>query len=227
MPIYRTPKRDRHSRDLVNSNSSSDSSDSPSLKISKKTDMGLTKQDLADLRADIRKDTETLFEPMKLSLQKVTKSVNGLERVVRKNNIIIHGITEVANETLSMLVTVIRSFLDGIGLKNILLDNVMRMGKSVVGTNRPILLKLVSFLDKKLIFAAAKSAKTNSQKIYLNDDLSKEDQKQHKILREFFKTIKARDNDIKMSIRGSVLQVWKNSKVIQRYKVEDGSVSQI
>jgi len=85
--------------------------------------------------------------------------------------------------------------------------------------------KLLKTTDKRRIFAAAKVKKTNQQKIYINDDLTKLQQSEQNLLRQHLKSLKLIDNSLYGSIRGNSLMIKKNGNITQRFKIINGSVT--
>lgn len=211
---------EKRSRELLSSAENS----AQSTPVAKRLNMGLTQKDLEDLRGNIKSDTEKLFEPVSKRLENVERVLNNHEQIIRANNIVIHGLQEIPHEKQYNLVQLVSSFLDNIGQPNILINNVNRIGKPSSGVNRPILLKPVRGIDKIPIFMAAKDNKTHNQKVYLNDDLTKEQQSQQKLLRAHLQTMKTADAAVRGSIRGNSLFIRKDDTVTHRLQVRQGKI---
>ncbi|CAL8127726.1 unnamed protein product [Orchesella dallaii] len=152
----------------------------------------------------------------------VTKQIDRLDAANRAKNIVITGIAETANDSLQSLIKCVEHLCNKMGLQEVLIDNVFRLGKKSSGaTKRPrrIFVKLVRMVDKKSMIMAAK--KMRNEKIFINDDLNAAERETGKILRDKFRALKRTEPDIRRLIRGDTMTIWKDKKVIKKYKVVD------
>jgi hypothetical protein len=104
----------------------------------------------------------------------------------------------------------------------ILIDNVYRLGRS--GSTTPILLKLVRNIDKQRILKKRKEA--TKLRVFINEDLTPQQQVQKKLLNNYLQTRKAADAEIWGSFRGNSLHIKKAGQVIGRFEVRDGTVQE-
>jgi hypothetical protein len=89
-PLH-TPKHGKRGREFITSSGENSQVNTP---IQKKSNMGLTKQDLDKLRSNIKSDINAALTPLQTRLTSVERAVSRLDREVRDNNIIIHGLKE-------------------------------------------------------------------------------------------------------------------------------------
>jgi len=118
------------------------------VQVSKKPitniNMALTKQDLQDLRVNIKQDLQNELQPLLNRIINLELSVNQIEAKSREKNIIIHGIKECDNESFEVLNKTMEEFWAALGLTDILIDNTFRVGKPKLAVNRPIIVILKS-----------------------------------------------------------------------------------
>jgi hypothetical protein len=219
---------DCDSKKRKKSPSSSPTEKQHKVNYTKKRDLGtkmLTKEDLAELRRDIASDLDA---KLTVKLEPVFRKVTELEavneqlfRMLKLNNIIIHGAQEPPAETLSTLVATLNSLWQTLGLKEtaIWVNDCFRLGKRSPGFNRPILVKLVRHIDKRLILDAAFKAKTNARKLYFNHDLTPMQQQQQKMLRNKIQECQHQDPDVRGNIRGNTLVIMKHGTTVGRFEV--------
>lgn len=147
-----------------------------------------------------------------------------MESTTRAKNVVISGIAE-TDEGLEANIKAIDDLCDGVGIPKVLIDDVFRMGKKKGSSPRPLLLKLSLMVDKKRLMKTEKNVR--SEKIYLNDDLSHQERIDCGLLRAHFKTMKTTRDNISYSIRDSVMCIWCNNAIIEKYAVVNGEVKQI
>jgi hypothetical protein len=222
----------RKSTCLSSSSDSDFNETSPPVKpLLKRIDMGLTLEDLNNLRSSIRSDfnsdLKSELKPIVLEVKAMSNAINRLEKSDRANNIIVFGIKEESKESTAARIQIAEDLWKKMGLSSeVLIDNMYRLGKSIHTTvnPRPLLIKLVRNLDKQLILA--KKQILAKQKIFINEDKSPLQQSQEKALRAHLINLKTEDASIWGSIRGNSLHVKKDGSIMARLTVVDGIVSQ-
>jgi hypothetical protein len=158
-------KSKRKFSDLNNSNSSENSaspSPKPLCKVIKSTetrDMGLTKEDLQELRADLKSDMEAelkeqlvqCLNPLLTKVSKLEKTIEMLDKRSRSKNLIIHGLPVLDGETSTKLIGHPNSLWVKLGIsQQIILDDVYRLGSRSTSGSRPVIVKFLRTLDKNL-----------------------------------------------------------------------------
>jgi hypothetical protein len=210
---------------------SSDSSEgSPAQIITTKrrsTMEPLSKSDLIELRAglkmDLKEELATHLQPLVSRISKIESVVESLQRQVRTNNVIVHGIPADTSENTKKLLVILDNLFKDIGIAgSVLVDNVFRSGSSIP---RPLMVKFVRQLDKRSILEKRKEL--SAKKIYVNDDLTPLQQFNKKLLTTHLKARKSTDPTIWGSIRGNSLLIKKNGNIINRFEVENGIVREI
>lgn len=105
---------------------------------------------------------------------------------------------------------------------NALIDDAFRLGKKEEDNNRPMLIKFVRTIDRKKLFLA--TSKLKGKKIFVNEDISKEEVEYKKTLRAYYKERKKEDKELKARIRKDSMRILKIGKVIDVYKLVGGQV---
>ncbi len=144
-----------------------------------------------------------------------------MEGIARAKNVVITGIAE-NGDGLDANISEINDLCDSVGIPQVLIDDVFRMGKKKESTPRPILLKMALMVDKKRLMKTSKILR--KKKIYLNDDLTHQERVDCGLLRAHFKTMKKTRENISYSIRDSVMSIWCNNRIIEKYTVNKGVV---
>lgn len=207
-------KRNKSERDVLN-----------------KLDMGITLAQLQEELGKMKTDIETSFQTMmneelgrqtKIQDAKIESAVSRFEDERRARNIIISGLPETAKEDPSARMKVLHDLFTKMGLSNIDVDDAMRLGEPSGGKPRPILVKLCRTHQKRLIMQAKKALR--GQNVYVNNDLTKKQREQEKVLRAKFKELRGADNAITCNIRGSVMTIWKQNKIQEKYEVSEAGV---
>jgi len=134
----------------------------------KPTTMALTLKDLEILRYQISRDLDIKLQQLINQVQKINNSVNNLETKTRENNLIVYGFTEPKSETLELLLKNVDNLWTKLNVSGILINNAYRLGKPKDGHSRPLLLKLVRYIDKRNI--RSNRAKVSKDKIFFSDD---------------------------------------------------------
>jgi hypothetical protein len=176
-------KSKRKFRDTRQSNSS-DSSNSPSTtpvskaqKTLESSEMAITRDDLRQLRLDLKNDLKSELKeqinqcivPLVVKVSKLELSVELLDRKLRANNLLLHGVPNISNESADLLSCYLGELWKKLGLTQpILLDDVHRLGKASSSSSRPLLVKFVRMLDKNEVISKRKEAA--KLKIFLNED---------------------------------------------------------
>jgi len=136
-----------------------------------------------------------------------------LDHMKREKNVIIYGLKEETNEDPEASAS---KLFEKLGLKDVMIDDTWRLGKQQKSPKgpRPLLVKFVKGTDKKKVMK--EKAKLKGEKIFINNDLSKEEQAIEKNLRERFKTMKATDKTLKMKmgIKKGIMTVYKEGKTV-------------
>ncbi len=126
---------------------------------------------------------QTQTQSRLVALEEENKELRSrLGYMVRKNNLILHGIKEDEHkDTLEIVQTVLQDEMGtDLDVKDV--QDVYRMGKPARAKNRPIMLKLVSEMTKVKIFRVAKTVKPEG--VFVCEDLSEEDRKKRAVLTE-------------------------------------------
>lgn len=138
------------------------------------------------------------IEDLEKKYQTLEKKYLQSERKLRKNNLVIFGLTVHKENIVQQTVAELNSLLQ----TNILItdvNNCYTIGK------QGILLELTSYLKKQEIFKNLHKLKGTGRKISIVNDLCPEDQKNHKKLREHQKI--ARQNKKQAKIKGNLLEI--------------------
>jgi len=139
---------------------------------------------LKDVNAKLLNENELL----KQGLTEQEKRIEKLEREIRKNKIVIHGVEEQKEESDMQIKEKIRVILTEMDVSintEEELTQIRRLGKEYEGRIRPIMIEVRSWNKKIEIFNATK--KLRGTKIYFEEDFSKEIIKQRKELIVFMK----------------------------------------
>lgn len=145
-------------------------------------------------------------EALKSQVVQQSKIIDSLRK---KNNIIIHGIIELHEETRDSLFVIIKTLLFdklGIILEQNVVNQLRRLGEPKDNNNRRILLSLTSGFVKNTIME--NRLKLKGTNIYLNNDLDKESQIIYSKYRFHFKELKS--NGINVRVRNGT--IWLNNK---------------
>lgn len=143
------------------------------------------------------------FQDRVLTVEKaVLEQKRMIDKLQRKNNIVIYGLSEIdglyQGDLLEVIQRLFKDRLD-INLERTEVNNIYRIGK-----NRQIIkLELLTFLKKVEVLKSSKKLK--GTKIYISEDLSREEQENQKILRQQLKL--AREKKYRAYIKGSSLIV--------------------
>lgn len=160
----------------------------------------------------LKKQTESINQNINNTLRRLQNSENNicklkkrclyLERRIRKNNIVIFGLTvdgsEIVEQTISKL-----NELFGLNVTTKDINNIYKIGKS---SNPPIVVEFVSFLLKKQVFHDTDKLKAlRGTNISVANDLCEEDRQEQKVLRKHLKV--ARSDNKQARIVGNKLEV--------------------
>src|SRR5665811_11276 len=208
----------KRNRAVLTSSSSSDSS--PIVKRAfKDTDMADKAVTLADLkqmqnniRQDFKMDLQSELRPL---VKQVSAIENSIEKLAREKNVVIHGLPESPKETPTQLMKEIEVLFVKLGMSDPLIDNVYRLSKPVGGKVRPVMLKFVSTMEKRLMMTNRRNVIT--EKIFISDDMSKQQQQDQKLLRAKIKELKLTNKDIICIIRESSMVVKLNESIINKF----------
>lgn len=119
-----------------------------------------------------------------------------LERKLRKNNIVLFGLSVDDTTSLIQLTLDKINSLLGLNFTNADINNVYRIGK---GKERPVIVEFVSFLKKSLIFKCPQKLKAlRDTGISLTNDFCPEDRQSHKELRHHLKRARGQGQNAKI-----------------------------
>jgi citrate lyase gamma subunit len=226
--------------DLNTSNSSEGSAspiNSPALKHSRSCEtatMSITKDDLVQLRLDLKSDVKAELKeqlskyvaPLVAKVDKLEAAVEALDRKSRANNIILHGIPSLQNESSDVLICYLNDFWKKLGLsQQVILDDVYRLGKASPSGSRPVLAKLLRSMDRKAILTKKKEAA--KLKVYINVDCTVKEQFEKKLLSTHLRALKNSDGTVWGSIRGNSLHIKKAGFPTRKFCVEEGTVKEL
>jgi len=142
---------------------------------------------------------------------RVAKLEENLNKLKREKNLVIYGIpesNEEKNDSVVGIKTKLEELWKTLKLPPVDYDEAFRLGKS--GNKRPILIKLLKLSDKKTILQNRKLLKGGQ--IYINLDLTKEEQTRERKLREMLKQYKQQDKNITGFIKRRQLMLYKDKK---------------
>lgn len=106
-------------------------------------------------------------------LVSISMRVIANERYLKKNNIIVHGILENSPEDIVEVTIGKLNALLGVKLLVNDINNIYRIGKSINGKPRPILVQFISFLKKQSLYVNIGNLKNYG--VAVSNDLIKED----------------------------------------------------
>ena len=199
--------------------------DSPSFKDIVEIIQQTIRTELKDVKKDITEMKKQLT-PLTTVVREMATAIDNLgtrvDRIERNMNIVCFGIPETKPETKPQLLNTISSLFKSQLNENPLIDDVFRIGPPNK-PNRPILIKFVQKISKDIIMARSMDL-WKSSKISLRHDLTKEEQLVQKKLREHARQMKGNDHGISTKIRNNVLLVFKDNKLLQKFKVDKDQV---
>jgi hypothetical protein len=196
----------------------------PTLVEANKQQTEVLQRELLDVKAlvnDYKERCESQYKEMKDELQNLRDSnrelqdkVNNQEAILRKNNILIHGVAECDNEDTVAVVNDICSTLN-VQINQGTITEAIRLGRNK--GKRPILCKLNAFTKKKEIMDKNRARGTNQFSIY--HDMSKQDREYKKLLKPYRDY--AVQHKYKAHIRGSKLiidgEAWTLDELRERF----------
>lgn len=142
------------------------------------------KQENVKLKNEIRS--------LKQHTQEQERRMEEMEREVKKRNIIIHGVTEQENESELLRNEKIRIILRDMGIPTEMeaeVNETRRIGKYQEGKTRPIVLETRKWSKKVEILKETKNLRGTN--IYMDEDYSRDIQKQRKELLKYMKEFRA------------------------------------
>jgi len=139
--------------------------------------------------------------------------------------LIIHALSEIKNETLDQLVKTMEDLWSKLGVSGILVNNVHRLRKPKDGHTRPAIVKLVRYIDKRLIMS--NKSKVLVEKIFIYDDKTKDEQQNYKLLRTKLQELKATEPTLIGTFRGTDLLVKKTVKPLYHFQIENGVIKSL
>lgn len=143
---------------------------------------------------------------------------NKVERYKREKNIVISNIEEDDSEQVDDLLLKANDVFEKMSIHGVEVDDIYRIGKKKNnGKPRPILVKLLRSYQKKNIMREKKQLK--GAKIYINDDLTFDERKVEKALRDKYRDMAKDNKDCRMGIRNGKMTVWKSGAKFAEYMV--------
>lgn len=142
------------------------------------------KNDIQQINIQISREaalTREKISTIESNQSKLENNILHLERVARKNNIIIFGLEIEERDLVSSVIDKLNDLLE-INLCENDINDIYKLNKQKIA---PIKIEFVSFLKKKIVLGSVKKLK--GKKIYINHDLCKADQEKGKILRSHLK----------------------------------------
>lgn len=161
--------------------------------------------------AHIHTDLKTIEDRVTLLENKIEEKENSpitFQREIRRNNLVIFGLTEEAEEELLHKIIEFLKTILKVQISAQEINSVYRFGRS--DKDRPVILKLVSFHKKVQILKQGILLKGSN--ISISNDLNKEDREKQKILRKHLKLAKtqgleAKIVNFKLLLNNTVLSV--------------------
>lgn len=169
-----------------------------------------------EIKEDILMSNNILKQKIAHNKEKINtlqKKCLFLERKVRKNNIVIFGLSVDGNKLVEDTLTKINTLL-GIDLVPNDINNIYKIGRS---QNPPLIIEFISFLKKLTVFENIKKLQSQRVKITITNDLCDSDRERHKILVKHYKL--AKQNSLPSRIRGHQLQI--DNKWYKAEELED------
>lgn len=174
---------------------------------------------LSQQTAEIKRHTSDSLKTYEKAVQKLEileKRCIQIERKLRRNNIILFGLTldgsDLVNQTIVKL-----NQLFNLNITTSDLNNIYRIGK---GSSSPIVVEFTSFLKKREIFKSPEKLKAlKGTGVSVANDLCKEDREEQKILRRHLSEAKRRNEDAR--IIGHKLEINKIAYTVSELEATD------
>ncbi|CAL8091301.1 unnamed protein product [Orchesella dallaii] len=215
-----TPRKDKRTRE----ESVSPEGSQPN-KTLRSDEMAMLQQaDLDKIRAMLSEVFDEKLQVLDKKCDDATSvAMSKIDFMRREKNIIISGLPEDNNEKITDQIKKAEGVFTKLGLKNIGIDDISRLGKDkkANGNPRPLLVKLVRKMDKRAIMSEKK--KLGKEKIYINDDVSPAVRANEKKLRDKFREQKVLDKDYRMQIKRGELFIWKNKAVVKHFILDEAT----
>lgn len=171
-------------------------------------------EQMQSFKESLRKDNEIfraeIINHTNKSVERATSSVKEdfieEQSQSRKNNLILMGLPEVAEDT-SELVQVRALFTNTLGISGVKIADSFRLGKPGGTGPRPLLVKFKTWADRKRVwFAKSKLKDDPTRKIWLQEDMPKPMKEAQRALYQSFKKAKSMSNTFKsVQLRGTKL----------------------
>lgn len=177
------------------------------------------KTEIRDIKREINSHNEVVenlerkIDVLEIENEELRTKLRSTQRKIRKNNILIFGISEEKNESISEVVLDFVTKCLKVPLSISEINNVYRItNKNKVVKSRPILLELTTYLKKEEIFSRKALLKGGS--ISISEDLIEEDRNERKVLYNHYLSAK---------IKGYPAQLKKRHVIIngERYNYQD------
>ena len=147
----------------------------------------------------LRKENEELREEnrlMKDAAKGQLSRIEWLEREIRKRNVVLQGVEEEKNENEEQLMVKVKEVFNRMNLTVLKETDIMemrRIGKEREGFKRPVLMEVRTMNMKMEILR--KKNKLRGTEIYINEDYTKEVQKQRRDLVKFMRTAREQGHE--------------------------------
>ncbi|CAL8077326.1 unnamed protein product [Orchesella dallaii] len=159
--------------------------------------MVLTAEDLASIRKTVDELFDEIVATILESNKHVTKQIQHLDAANRAKNVVISGVAESAADNMQSHIESVKALCTKIGIGEVLIDDVFRLGRKSNDSTKP------------------------------RPILVKFEREAGKILRDTYRGLKKIDPDLGMSIRGGVMAIWKDKKIIKKFNVVNKSTQQM
>lgn len=180
----------------------------------------ITNQQIFDLLQAVKADVRAIREDFDIYRGKVEElevkvteletentvlqeRIKYLEESAKKNQVIVFGLQEDTEELLEEKILNLLTNTLAIEIHLETIDNLYRIGKKGKGSVRPVIIRFVRFLEKQVVLKNAH--KLRGTGISICNDLTLQQQKDHKILYKYYKT--AKDKGFSAKITGNRLVV--------------------
>jgi hypothetical protein len=188
------------------------------VKASEERTANLIKTEIASVKNDLSKKVCSL----EVEVTNLKRDLQRANSELRKRNLLIEGIPEKTGEIWKDTEQHVKDLFKKIGIpENTEFDECFRIGKPIPGKVRPILLKLMKLRDKRLITSNCKHLK--GTKIYVNEDLTKEQRTMNAILRKKQKELKSTHPGATVYIRNGQL-LFTNGLTFKRFEVTSQNI---
>jgi len=142
---------------------------------------------------------------------------------------VIYGLPETEKETLGEQLKATDALLSKMDMKNVLIDDLFRLGRKTPNTKaRPLLVKFVRKIDKKLVLSTGRR-KLMKGDPRIDDDKSPMDRAIERKLFEKFKEVSNGDKAMRRNIWRGTLTITKGNATIGKFTINpaNGEINEI